>query len=200
MIEEWRAIPGYEGFYEVSSAGRVKALAREIVTKPKGVWTTRILPVRILKTTEARHGYRTVEFKTDAGRKRHLVHRLVALAFIPNVEGAPHVNHIDAHPWNNAVVNLEWVTHKQNMEHAARLGRMVSNSGPGEESPAHKLTTEEVIQIKLRLMMGDRVCKIAIDHPVVTSSAIREIKAGRSWGHIKVPQDMYHEAMARRAA
>ena len=200
MSEEWRSIPGYEGLYEVSSTGRVKALAREIQTKPKGTWTTRILPVRIMKTTKTRQGYISVEFKTDAGRKRFLVHRLVALAFIPNVAGAPHVNHIDARPSNNSVSNLEWVTHKQNMEHASRLGLMISNSGPGEESPAHKLTDDDVIQIKLRIMLGDRICKIAADYPIVTSSAISEIKAGRSWGHIKVTQDLYHEAMSRRAA
>jgi hypothetical protein len=124
----------------------------------------------------------------------------VALAFIPNPQALPHVNHIDCCTSNNFVENLEWVTHKQNMEHSARLGRMGKSSGAGDLCHASKLTESDVVQIKLRLMLGERICQIVRDYPAVKKGAIGEIKAGRSWGHVVVPDDLYREAMSRRAA
>lgn len=184
MTEIWKDIPGYEGRYMASNKGRIKALAKEISTCPKGIWTTRRLPERVLKCTATRLGYRSVEFGCGTLRERYLVHRLVAMAFLPNPLGLPHVNHIDACTSNNAVENLEWVTHQQNMAHAVKLGRMVPNVGLGDECPAHKLTEADVVQIKRRLLRGERVSHIARDYPVVSRSAIQEIKAGRSWGHV----------------
>ena len=49
------------------------------------------------------------------------VHRLVAQAFIPNLEGKPQVNHKDGNKQNNSITNLEWVTNEENCEHARRL-------------------------------------------------------------------------------
>ena len=98
---------------------------------------------RLLKQYTNPKGYRYVNnFKGKSAR----VHRLVAMAFVPNPSSAPEVNHIDGNKLNNAASNLEWCTRKQNMEHAFASGlcRVVF----GENAPAAKLKDSDVTEIK----------------------------------------------------
>lgn len=183
--EQWKEIPGFCGRYWASSQGKIRSSRQAVAHRPKGQWQSRVIPERILKMTDTSDGYKSVELRDGCRRKRMLVHRLVAMAFIENQLGLPHVNHIDANKRNNRADNLEWVTHQQNMAHASRMGLMVSHSGPGEESPAAKLTDECVRSIKARLAAGEGPASISRDYPV-TPSAISEIKAGRSWSHISI--------------
>ena len=60
------------------------------------------------------HNYRAVVLHQDGRKVRYLVHRLVAMYFIPNPDNKPCVDHIDTDPTNNAASNLRWVTHKEN--------------------------------------------------------------------------------------
>ena len=71
---------------------------------------------KIMKPSKMRNGYMQINlFTKDGRRKKELVHRLVALTFIPNENKLPAVNHIDRIRHNNHVSNLEWVTHKENV-------------------------------------------------------------------------------------
>ncbi len=70
---------------------------------------------KIMKPSQKPNGYMSINlFTSDGRRKKELVHRLVAITFIPNPNGLPQVNHIDRVRSNNCVSNLEWVTAKEN--------------------------------------------------------------------------------------
>lgn len=72
------------------------------------------------------NGYLYVDLYKDGKRHRKYVHRLVAEAYIPNPLNLPFVNHIDGNPKNNNYKNLEWCTPKQNVEHAAKILKVVN--------------------------------------------------------------------------
>lgn len=126
-IEIWKDIKGYEGIYEVSSFGRVRTHKDKITYSTRhGVrhWKQRVLKPKTTKTREPR-----VSLWKDKKSKDYLVHRLVAVAFIPNPENKPTVNHIDGNPENNSVDNLEWATYKENNNHAFDNGLIETSKG-----------------------------------------------------------------------
>lgn len=102
MKEIWKNIKGYEGLYEVSNLGRVKSLNYNH-TRKEG----------FLKPADKR-GYLSVQLFKNGILKWHLVHRLVASAFIENPDNLPQVNHIDQNKKNNKVSNIEWCDSQYN--------------------------------------------------------------------------------------
>ena len=119
-MEKWKDIPGYEGSYEVSNKGRVRSKkGKTTYTKRHGkrVWKSRVLKEKNKTAREQR-----VDLWKEGEPKTFLVHRLVAMAFIPNPENKPCINHKDGDPRNNKIGNLEWCTYKENENHAKRNG------------------------------------------------------------------------------
>ena len=108
---EWRPIEGFEGLYEVSNIGNVRSLNYR-----------RTGEIKILRLYKNNNGYLKAVLCKDGKRCTKKVHRLVAVAFIPNLENKPQVNHIDGNKQNNAVSNLEWCTGKENKQHAWKIG------------------------------------------------------------------------------
>lgn len=106
MEEVWKDVVGYEGLYQVSNLGRVKSLKSNQLLKPK----------------IAKDGYVQIVLYNN-NRKTLYIHRLVASAFLDNPKDKAEVNHIDNNPSNNRLDNLEWVTHKENMEWSVKQGR-----------------------------------------------------------------------------
>jgi hypothetical protein len=102
--EVWTMIEGYENLYEISSYGRIKSYRRG--------------EEKILKTQRNNKGYLRVELASESGRKLFLVHRLVAIAFLPNPFDKEQVNHINSTPNDNRLENLEWVTASENARHS----------------------------------------------------------------------------------
>lgn len=114
MEEEWRDVVGYEGLYQVSNLGRVRRMSASF-TDTKG--RLRHFVGRVLRPQKLRHGYVYVNLWKDNVRKGCTIHRLVAIAFIPNPDNKPQVNHIDGDRANNKVENLEWTTNSENQRH-----------------------------------------------------------------------------------
>lgn len=107
-MEQWRDAPGYEGLYQVSDQGRVKTCAT-------GHIKAQVLGGKYLQACLSKNGK----------AKNKNIHRLVALAFVPNPDGLPEVNHKDGNKANNDAHNLEWVTSSGNKLHAYATGLSV---------------------------------------------------------------------------
>ena len=126
MKEIWKDIAGYEGLYQISTLGRVKSFKK---------WKRANCPEEyILKPAPIQSGYHTVMLYKDGSKKKFLVHRLVATAFIPNPDNLPHINHIDEDVSNNRVDNLEWCTPQYNNCYGtARFRAMLATGTPVEQ-------------------------------------------------------------------
>lgn len=150
-MEKWARVVGYVGYYEVSTAGRVRSVARVVTrgTVKQPLRGKLLSPGRNPKT-----GHLTVGLNR-AGKVRYFyVHRLVAVAFIPNPSGLPEVNHKDLDKGNNAKSNLEWMTHSGNKRHASENGVVFGRPLCGEEAGNSKLTWRQVRAIRRSYATG----------------------------------------------
>lgn len=118
--EIWKPICGYEGEYDVSNFGRIKS--RDRFRKNNSIGDA-IVRQRILKPMVNLHGYLYVNLCSGGVRKVYLVHRLVAIMFIPNPLNLPQVNHKDENKKNNSVENLEWCNAKYNNNYGTGIER-----------------------------------------------------------------------------
>lgn len=130
-MEIWKPIANYEGYYEVSNYGNVRALYREFVGADGKVkkYHERILKPDISGRNNT--SYARVTLSKNYKTKRFQVHQLVAQEFIPNPLNKPFINHIDNNGLNNNVTNLEWCTHSENMLHAQKQGRLFKAQSKG---------------------------------------------------------------------
>ena len=126
MVEEWVAIKGYEGLYEVSSLGRVKSLRRPIDRNNSLIGEHKIdLKERILKPKIKK--YASVCLFVNTKRKYKLVHRLVMESFIANPDNKPEVNHENGVKTDNRLSNLVWATTSENSKHRHNVLGVKSN-------------------------------------------------------------------------
>lgn len=158
--EKFKPIPDYEELYHESNYGRTKSFWSKIP--------------RILKPQNNNQGYMTVILCKDGKKKFFLVHRLVALTFIPNPQNKPQVNHRDGHPLNCHVSNLEWVTSSENVHHALDTGLIPQ----GEDCSWSKLTAEQVrfIRDNPDRLMQDELAEMF----GVANSTISKIQRGET--------------------
>lgn len=113
--QNWKPIDGYLGFYEVSDHGMVRSINRA-ASLPNG--KTKKISGRTLSPKRHSQGYQFVCLSKDGKVKNRYIHRLVAIAFIPNPSGLSEVNHLSGNKQDNNVDNLQWVTHRDNVQHA----------------------------------------------------------------------------------
>lgn len=124
-LNKWIPVTGYEGIYMIRSDGKVKGLRRTTAYKS----TEREIKSKEFKFTYHSDGYIVALLTKDNIGKRLYLHRLLALHFIPNPENKPQVNHKNGIKHDNRLVNLEWVTVKENIHHAIRTGLTILPPG-----------------------------------------------------------------------
>lgn len=137
--------------WEISSDGRVKK-------------NNKINPHRIINS-----GY---YFQTMIG----LIHRAVAISFLPNPENKPQVNHINGNKLDCRIENLEWTTRLENMQHAVNKNLIAR----GEKVGSSKLTKDDVAMIKIKIHQGQKDHLIAEQFGVCRKT-ISHIRTGRNW-------------------
>lgn len=119
---KFKVIPNTNGAYSISPEGQVLSNAR-LIKRPITASGNYYTKDRILKWTINNKGYAYVDLRINKKTCRQLVHRLVALTYIPNPKNLPLVNHKDFDPLNNKVDNLEWCTASENIQYSAKRGR-----------------------------------------------------------------------------
>ena len=146
MQEEWRNVVGYEGYYQVSNLGNVRSVDRTIVDMGKGgTIRKRAYKGKVMKQYLNKQGYYTVGLrKPDVSHKESLVSRMVAMAFIPNPDNLPCVNHKDENSKNNCVNNSEWCTREYNNRYGTIRERhrqmMLGTKRPHTEETKKKIS------------------------------------------------------------
>jgi hypothetical protein len=155
-----RPIFGYEGYYEVDSDGSIYSIERWVYQPSTG--RRQFVPACKRKLSEHETGYLTVRLAKDGVVKTHRVHRLVAIAFIPNPLGLPDVNHRNTNKHCNSDWNLEWCDQNGNMQHAAQNGL----TAVGDKNGATKLFSIDIPSILQRYASGDLIQDIAVDFGV----------------------------------
>lgn len=130
-MEIWKDIEGYEGLYKVSNYGNVKSIikSKDLIMKPH---------------TNNRYPY--VFLCKNGKKKLKTIHRLVAIAFIPNTLNKMEVNHIDGNRRNNYANNLEWCTRSENVKHAYAIGLQVVGDRTAQIEGAKRAFSVKVAQ------------------------------------------------------
>lgn len=173
QVEEWRSVIGFESKYKISNTGKLLILNY----KNRGV-------DQIGNSNAGRDGYHRVYMFTGTYIKAFLLHRLVAIHFLPKpeLEDKKQVNHIDGNKSNNHVTNLEWVNAYENVAHAMRTGLM-NNVGVNNGSAV--LEESDVPVLKKMLASGKITQKKLADIFGVSPMTISHAVKGKTWKHLK---------------
>jgi len=150
MMEEWRDVVGYEGYYQVSNLGRVRRIKGGMGTRNGKIHGTYLH----LKT-----GYVIVCLCKDCKAVTHLLHKIVAAAFLGPRPKGKQVNHKDFNKQNNNSRNLEYKSPLGNVRHAWINGRCLGSpigSLAGEKNHQSKLTLDDVREIRRRYVKYDK--------------------------------------------
>ena len=183
MEEIWRDIPDYEGFYQASNLGKIKALKRKVVWRN----TLVIKPEKELKAFVSNKGYYITRLSKEGVGHTYSVARLIAYTF-PDIcgeyfEGAE-IDHIDTNPLNNVAVNLRWVDRIGQMNNPlTKKHRSVSLKNRKDISKwVIKLTkNNEILHFYPSTMQAERETGISSSGISMCCSGKRKTAGGYTW-------------------
>jgi hypothetical protein len=163
--EQWRRVAGYP-HYEVSSLGRVK-----------NVTSGRFLRPSVSTRKGKNYSFLRVCLTNGHGAKPYSVHRIAAAAFLGPRPDGTEIDHADGNPLNNAIENLSYVTHAENMRRATRVPK-------GEGHLRAKITDDVVREIRRREAAGRAKSASLVAEFGIGLKTIYDIRKGRSWKHV----------------
>ena len=150
VIERWKRIKDFETEYVISSYGKIAAIKQN-------------RKIYILSQRIDRAGYMTVRLTKDGQTHTKFVHRLVAEAFVPNPRTKLFTNHFNGNKTDNRFINLEWVSHSENIKHAYLLGLINKGSNVFDQFANTKFKT----------------IKEAAKHSAIPYSTLKNMLSGR---------------------
>ena len=137
LAEVWKPVKGYEGKYDVSNMGKIRSL--DMVIENKGSGGKYIKKGRIMKPVpNHKNGYHQLILSSNGKLKNVLVHRVVAIAFIPNPNNYETVNHIRGDKSDCSVFGLEWLPQSENNKHSYSDGLKKPTDVKGKNNPRYK--------------------------------------------------------------
>lgn len=166
--EIWKLIPEFNNRYYISNLGRV--------------WSDSSCRILTIFTTNL--GYCRVNFTVNRKCNAHLLHRLVAKAFLPNPYNKPEVNHKDGNKSNNKANNLEWSTSSENKQHAIETGIF----SIGTSRPSAKVNEYIVQNILEDRFVNFLTQEKLSDKYNISRTAIRNIINRKTWKHVPLPE------------
>jgi hypothetical protein len=183
LIEE---LPGFEQYkgYAVDMDGNIWS-CKGYRDRYLNIWKLRKLSI---STT----GYYKVDLTLLSKSKLTIkLHRLIAIAFIPNPNNYPQINHIDANKVNNEISNLEWCTCKQNIYHSIEMN--LRDTAKGERVKGAKLKDHQVIEVfsmKANGLLNKEIAELFY----VKEWVIRDIIARDTYSHVNIQKDVFNLA------
>jgi NTP pyrophosphatase (non-canonical NTP hydrolase) len=185
--ETWVPAFGAEGYYEVSSLGRIRSVARDVRSKMSKTGTRRTNG-RILKTNSISNaGYYSAKMSIEGKKVYWDLHRLVLQSFRPCSDNRNEVNHKNGNKLDNRIENLEWITRGDNVRHVYASGNKVTKKG--SQVSISKLTESDIPVIR-KLIANGATYKSVGDMYGVSYVAIIQIIKNKTWKHVKREEDV----------
>jgi hypothetical protein len=183
-MEVWKEVESKGVKLLVSSDGRVKAPSyTSVYTRTRNGKTQQMqasIPERLAAPFVTKNGYLEVSPKNNGFRVKHLLHRLIGIAFVPGYRDGLTINHINGNKLDNRIENLEWVSLARNTQHQWEIGLV---NLQGERQPGSKLTSKQVVYIRELLAKGIAAHTLAVVAGV-SSSTIAFIRDGKRWPEV----------------
>lgn len=177
--EVWKDILDYEKLYQVSTLSRVRSLSRY---KKGKIGNLIFIEGQIMLPSLATNGYPQITLSKNGKSKIFRIHRLMAIAFIPNPENKKEVNHINGIKTDNRIENLEWATKSENAFHAFQTGLHIPHNCKGTKNGRAKLSEEDVKEI-IALLPFKKNSELGPTYGL-TPETISAIRTGRLWKNI----------------
>ena len=170
--EEWRDVVGLEGYYAISNLGRVKNIATGKKRRAG----------HVLKPS-LNGGYPQVMMSRDYHCTTRKIHVLVAAAFLGPCPLGSEPNHIDRNRANNRVGNLEYLTHRENVQHS--IDNFTAAKPRGERQHLAKLTEAKVRHIRHLVALGFTYREIQSKFYAVDITTLHSAATRKTWKHVE---------------